>query len=122
VRRRFDHQHTRRDVSVDVTAGGDRVDQRLVDRGDGLLELAFDDTVELKRLARGQAQGAIGVATGDLIERQPLLRSADPAGQARADHEAVGGLEFLQAPLLAQIAVVLLVAAVKLEQLRVVLA
>ncbi len=44
------------------------------------------------------------------------------AGQARADHEAVRGLELLAAPLLAQVAVVLLVAAVELDQHRVVLA
>ena len=44
---------------------------------------------------------------------------ANAAGQARARHEAVRGLELLQAPFLAQVAVVLQVGAVELDQRRV---
>ena len=122
VRGRFDHQHARHDVAIDIAAGRDRVDQRLVDGSEGLLEFALDDAVQLEGLPGRQPQRAVGVATRDRIERQPLLRSAHSARQARTDHETVGRLEFLQTPLLAQVAVVLLVAAVQLQQLRVVFA
>ncbi len=93
-----------------------------VDRLHRRLQLALDHAVELERLARGEAQRPVGVARRDRVERQPLLRGAHAAGQARADHETVGRLELLQAPLLAQVAIVLLVAAVELDQLRVVFA
>ena len=78
--------------------------------------------MQLESLARGEAQRAVGVAPGNLIERQPLLWRTDAAGQAGADHETVGRLQLLQAALLAQVAVVLLVAAVQLEELCVVFA
>ncbi len=84
-------------------------------------QLSLDHAVELKRLSRRQSQRSVGVAARNFIERQPLLRGADPAGQAGADHETVGRLELLQPPLLAQVAIVLLIAPVELEELRIVL-
>jgi len=111
-----------RDVSVDVAAGSDGVDQRGVHRGDGRLQLALDDAVHLEGLAGGHAQRAVGELVGDRVHREPLARRRRAARQARADHEAVGGLELLQPAFLAQVAVVLLVAAVELDQLGVVLA
>ena len=49
-------------------------------------------------------------------EGKPLLRCNHTARCARTDHEAVGGFEFLLATFLTQIAIILLVAAVELDQ------
>ena len=78
--------------------------------------------MELEGLPRGEAQRAVGVATRDLVQREPLPRRAHASGQPRADHEAVCRLELLEAALLAHVAVVLLVAAMELDQDGVVLA
>ena len=72
--------------------------------------------MQLKGLARGQAQAAVGVLIGQGIQRQPLRGRAHTAGQARADHETVGRLKLLLTALIAHIAIVLLIAAVKLDQ------
>ncbi len=103
-------------VAIDVAAGGDGVDQRAVDRLQRRLQLALDDAVELERLARGDAQAVVGEARGDGIHLQPLLGADHAARRACADHEAVVGLEQTAAAFIAHVAVVLLVAAVKLQQ------
>ena len=72
------------DVAVDVAAGGERVEQRGVDRLHRALHVRLDDAVELERLARRQAQRVVGVGAGDGVERQPLLADVvDAAGQAQ---------------------------------------
>ncbi len=109
-------------VAVDVAARGQCVDQRGVDRLHGGLELALDHPVELECLAGGDAHRVIGVVGGDRVQLQPLLRGDHAAGRARADHELVGRFELLPAALVAQVAVVLLVTAVVLDQGGVVLA
>src|SRR5690606_7183844 len=53
---------------------------------------------------------------GDGIELEPLLRRVHAARRADPDHELVRGLELLPTALVAQVAVVLLVAAVELDQ------
>jgi hypothetical protein len=73
--------------------------------------------VVLERLARGQAQGLVGVARGDGVEREPLLGRADTARHAQADHERIRRFELFLLALGALVAVVLHVAAVELEQL-----
>jgi hypothetical protein len=78
--------------------------------------------VPLEGLPSGNAQGAVGVLGGDAVERQPLGRRHHTTGNARADHEGIGRLELLPTTLVAQVAIVLLVAAVELEQLVVVVA
>ncbi|MCW0450427.1 hypothetical protein NB706_003261 [Xanthomonas sacchari] len=109
-------------VAIDVAAGGQGVDQRGVDRLHGCFQLALDHPMELERLARGDAQRVVAVGGGDGIELEPLRWIDHPARGARADHELIGRLQLLPAPLLAQIAVVLLVAAVVLDQGLIVLA
>ena len=116
VRPRLQRIGRHRHVAVDVAAGGQRVHQLRVDGLHGGLELALDDAVELERLARGDAQAALGVGGGDGVQAQPLRRRDHAAGRAGADHEAVVGLEPGLAALVAQVAVVLLVAAVVLDQ------
>ena len=58
----------------------------------------------------------------DPVHFQPLRRGGDSAGHADADHEAVSLLQLVLAATLAQVAVVLLVGAVKFEELLVILA
>jgi len=110
------------DVAVDVAAGGQRVDQGGVDGLHRRLQLALDDPVELERLAGGDAQRMVAVAGGDGVQLEPLFGGDHPARGAGADHELVGRLQLLATALLAQVAVVLLVAAVVLDQGLVVLA
>ena len=110
------------DIAIDVTAGGNGVDQAGVDGLQGGFEFALDDAVKLEGLARGQAQRVVGEADGDGIQRQPLFGRDHATRSARANHEAVVRLQFLLATLFAQVAIVLLVAAVELDDGGVVLA
>ena len=107
-------------VAVHVAARRDRVHQRVVDFPDGRLEIFLDDAVQLERLARGELERAVGVVGAEAIHVQPLLRRANPAGHAHARHERKGPFLLGLAPLPPQIAIVLLIDAVELSQLRVV--
>ena len=105
-----------RDIAVDVAAGGEGVDQRGVDRLHRRLQFALDDAVELESLAGGDAQAALGVGGRDGVEFQPLRRRDHAARGAGADHEREVGFELLAAAHVAHVAVVLLVAAVILDE------
>jgi hypothetical protein len=85
----------------------------------GLLEPALDDAVELEGLPRGEPERAVGVLARQPVHGEPLRRRAHATGYPHADHEAVGRLEALLLPLVAQVPVVLLVDAVELGELRV---
>jgi hypothetical protein len=76
----------------------------------------LDHAVELEGLARGDAQRVVGVARGDGVQLQPLGRRDHAARRAGADHELEGRLQLLAAAFVAQVAVVLLVTAVVLDQ------
>jgi hypothetical protein len=110
------------DVAIHVAAGGDGIDQHGVHRLHGLLEVLLDHAVHLERLARSHAKGARRVRAAQAGQGQPLRGCDHAAGQARADHEAVGGLEFLVFAFGTQVTIVLHVAAVELDELRVRLA
>ena len=77
--------------------------------------------MELEGLPRGEPQRAVGVVVGDAVQRQPLRRRHEAAGQAHADHEAEGLLQLLLGALAAHVAVVLQIGAVELRELLVVL-
>ena len=109
------------DIAVDVAAGGNRRQQRLVDLAHGGFEIRFDDAVQLEGLARGQPHGAVAVSVGDVLHLQELLRRADTGGNAQADHEGERLLHLFLAALGAKIAVVLQIHAVEFHQLRVIL-
>lgn len=78
--------------------------------------------MELERLARGDAQRMIGVPRGDAIQRQPLRGRDHSTRRTGADHELVRRFELLPTPLIADVAIVLLIAAVVLDQGLIVLA
>ena len=120
MRLRQERVGRRHDVAVDVAAGRDGVERGGIDRLHRPLQVRLDDAVKLEGLARGQAQRPVGVGLGDVVERQPLLRADKSAGNAQADHEAVGLLQLLLVALAAHVAVVLHVGAVELDELGVV--
>ena len=102
-------------VSVHVATRRERGEQRLVDLFDQRTQIIFHDPVELDALPRGDTQGIVAILRGEVVEHAPLLRRHHAAGDAAANHHDV----FLAG--LAQIAVVLLIRAVKFQELVVVL-
>ena len=102
------------DVAVHVAAGREGINHGLVDLAHERAETIFDDTVELNALPSREAQGVVGALGSQVIQGNPLPGAQDAARDAAADHPDV-----LFATL-AQVAVVLLVDAVKLEKLLVV--
>ena len=121
MRLRYMRVRRRQHVAIDVAAGGDGVEQCRVDRLHGAAHVRLDDSMELKRLPRGQSQRPVGVVAGDPVERQPLRRRDDAARNAHADHEAVSLLKALLGTLATHVAIVLKVGAVKFDELLVVL-
>src|SRR5262245_1040598 len=109
------------DIAVHVPAGGDRGQQRRIDRLQSWLQVRFDYAVQLHRLPRGQAHAAIAVIPRDLVKREPLYGTEHTARNAYTNHKSERLLHFLARALGAQVAVVLQVHAVKFHQLRVVL-
>ena len=108
------------DVAVDVATSRDGVHQRVVDLANGELEIFLDDTVQLKCLPRSELERAVGVVGAKRVHVQPLLRGAGPAGQTHAGHEGIRRLELGLAAFAADVAIVLLVNAMELGELRVV--
>ncbi len=106
-------------VAVDVAAGAECVQTARDDCPHVFLQMALADAVELKRLARRQAQRAVGGVVGEVVQRQPLPRQAPPARHPYPYHELVARFEFCASPIVAQIPVVLLVDAEKFRQLRI---
>ena len=104
------------DVPVHVAAGGKRGEQRVIDFLDDRLHVPLDDAVQLERLPRRQAGSCRWHISARLIDHEPLLRRHDAAGRPDPHHELIGRLQLLLLPLVAQVAVVLHVAAVELHQ------
>ena len=110
------------DVPLDVAAGGDRGEERLVDPGDGGLEITLQHAVELEALPGRHPQGAVAVLVGDPLQAEVLLAADGAGGDGHPDHEAVGLLEPSRLPPASGVPVVLLVRPVELEQRGVVVA
>lgn len=72
------------DVTVDVAAASDGIDEGSVDALNDPFDIPLQDAMVLKSLTAGQTQGAVGQGVADLIHDQPLLRRADATGQARS--------------------------------------
>src|SRR5215470_12181128 len=77
--------------------------------------------MQLNRLPRGRANGAVAVIAHDLVEGEPLLGRAHPTRYAHAKHEGERLLHLLARALAAEIAVVLKIHAVELHELSIVL-
>ncbi len=114
-------QRWRHYIAIDITTGRDRVHHGLVDRGNRCLQITLDDAMKLDCLTCREPDRAIRVLGRDAIEVAPLAGCQNSARDTRADHEAVRGLQFLPFALTANIAVILLIDAMKLQQLRIVM-
>ena len=101
-------------VTVHVAAGGEGGGERVVDRLDQRADALLQHAVELEGLAGGDAEGAVGEATRELVVDDVLGGWDDATGLARAHHD---GVLFTR---LALVAVILLVDAVELDELLVV--
>ncbi len=108
-------------VAVHVAGGGDGIDAGAVEGLVHQLDVALQYPVELEGLAGSQADAAVqAVFLGELVDHQPLGRGDDAAGQAGTQHDVVQGLQLLGGALGANVAVILLIHAVKADQLEVV--
>ena len=105
----------REDVAIHVTTGRERGEQRLVDLRNERAQPAHHDAVKLNALARGDAECVVAVLRREVVEHAPLLRGHHAAGNAPPDHHDV----FLAG--LAEVAVVLLIRAVKFQELPIVI-
>mmetsp|Transcript_182201 Transcript_182201/g.443392 ORF Transcript_182201/g.443392 Transcript_182201/m.443392 type:complete len:228 (-) Transcript_182201:409-1092(-) len=106
-------------VAAHVPAGCDGVHACTVDTTHGVLHVSLQHTMKLPSLASCDLQSPVRVASGDIVHGEPLLSGAITTGQAYTDHEAEGVLNAELLPLFAQVPIVLLVAAVKLDHLGV---
>ena len=106
-------------VAIDVTAGSDGVHHGLVQCLQMPTQIFLEHAVILKGLARGDAQRAIGITPGVIVQRQPLLGGYATARQAQAHHERVQRLQLAVTTIVAQIAVILLIETMELGELGV---
>ena len=93
----------------------ERGEQRVVDGADRALEIALEHAVQLQVLPGRDPQRAVAPRAGDAIVREIRLGAHDATGDSRADHHHVVLVEAELARLLAQVAIVLLIHAVELE-------
>ena len=100
-------------IAVDVATGRERRAQGAHDAADHLLEVRLLHAVHLEGLARGDPQRAVAEPIGEGIERQIEGRGNAPARIAQPQHH----LPILLNPLATVVPIVLLVAAVELEDL-----
>jgi len=113
----FDRSVRRHHVAHDVTASGVGRHQTLGQPTNQRLQLAFVNEVELNTLTRGETQSAISEPIGQRINGQPLLGRQHPARHRTPDHARVGQRFLRLGQPTSKVPVVLLVDAVKLEQL-----
>ena len=103
----------RHHVAVDVAAGGEGGAHRTHDGADHLAQIRLGDAMHLEGLAGGGPEGAIAEAIGQVVEGQIEGGGDAPTGAAQPQHH----LPVLLDALAAVVAVVLLIAAVKLQDL-----
>jgi hypothetical protein len=107
----------RHHVALHVAAGAERRQQTFVDGGNGMFEVGLQHAMQLNALPRRDAQRAVGVGLGNAIEREILVRRDPASGNSAADHEDIRLARTVAAPVVAGIAVVLLIAAMKFDEL-----
>ena len=110
---------TRHDISRYVAAGHQGGQQALVDAGNGGFQVVFQHSMKLYALAGREAQGAIGIFAGEIVDGQILSGSEAAAGELAADHEHMVLADAGFRSVLAGVAVFLLIGAVELEKLLV---
>ncbi|MNP18433.1 hypothetical protein D3C76_1109170 [compost metagenome] len=72
--------------------------------------------MQLEGLTSSKTDGSTAIAVGNTIHHQPLVRSHDPSRSTYTEHELIGRLKLLLLAFVAQIPIVLHIAAVELHQ------
>ena len=107
-------------VAFHVAAGGERRKLHFVDALDGALQIRFQHAVQLQALPRGDPQRGVAHLIAQVQLGEKLIACQPAAGDGGADHEAVelGLRRTVDTRFGPPLAVVLLIRAVMLEQLR----
>eukprot|EP00438_Fugacium_kawagutii_P027168 Skav214897 [mRNA] locus=scaffold1561:86645:88001:+ [translate_table: standard] len=103
-------------IAAHITTCSQCVHAGFVHGSHGVLHISLQDSMHLPSLACGNLQGAVGEVLANVVHGNPLLSCAKATGQADTNHEAEGILDTHLLTLLAQIAVVLLVRSMGLDQ------
>jgi len=108
-------------VTVDVVGGRQRIQPNRMQQLVSGFQIGFQNAVKLERLTVGDADAAVQrFFTGELVDAEPLLRRHHPARQAAAQHHGMTRFQLLFRAFGANIAVILLIHAVKANQQKVV--
>ena len=105
-------------VSIHVAAGSKRCQLNIVDGSNGFFQVAFQDSVQLKSLAAGDSQCAVGQLFAQIQFGQKLTGGDSSTGNSSSDHAGILLAERLAVFTfgLARISVVLKIRAVMLQQ------
>ncbi len=111
------------DVTVNVIRRRQRIQPHFMQHLMRRFDVLFQDAVKLERLTVRQTNAAVErFLGGKLIDRQPLGRRDNPTRQAAAQHHGMARFQLLLGAFCANIAIILLVHAVKTDQQEVVAA
>nr|GFC83901.1 hypothetical protein [Tanacetum cinerariifolium] len=78
-----------------VAAARNTVEQHRIEALHRGRQVALEHAVQLKRLARGQLEGAVAVAVAQLAHARPLRGRAHAARHSHPHHEGVERLQLL---------------------------
>src|SRR5580692_7345077 len=93
------------DVPVYIPAGGDGVEVSRIKRGQGRLQVAPEDAVQLDGLSCRDLDGTGSVLAGDVMRGEPLFRAEEAARYPQADHKRPEPFQFLFGAFLPAVAV-----------------
>src|SRR5262249_17324345 len=105
------------DIPLHVSARTECGQEAGVDAGDCLLQLPLKNAMQLDPLSCREAERPVGVGTRQLIDGQILLGGQLATRYPATDHEYVLLAAPFSSPVFSSIPIILLVAAVKLEEL-----
>mmetsp|Transcript_44984 Transcript_44984/g.97892 ORF Transcript_44984/g.97892 Transcript_44984/m.97892 type:complete len:248 (+) Transcript_44984:1250-1993(+) len=106
-------------ISANISTCGDSIHASLVHCSHSVLDISLQNSMDLPSLTRGDLQGSICKVLANVVHGNPLFRSAVSTRQADTNHEAEGILNTHLLALFSQVSVILLVAAMGLDQLGV---
>src|SRR3546814_17663890 len=92
-----------------VAAGGNGIEQRVMQPPDDRPQTAFQHPMKLEGLARRDTQGVAAMCASKFVELQPLCRAAHSTRQTPPDHELISGFQLLAPAFVATLAVIMLI-------------
>src|SRR5439155_16711227 len=105
------------DIALYVTASSQRRQEALIDSGYRLLQMLFENAMQLDALAGREAEGSVAIGAGQIVDGKILFGGQPAAGNLATNHEDVVFSRPLFAASPARIAIVLLISPVKFQQL-----